>query len=624
MTHKPAQLTTSDAQRLAQAFGLLQQGQMQAAARIADDIAHRIPHSPDALHLVALCSKSMGNMEGAAASFEAAVALAPSNASLLNNYANFLRQQGEAARAIELYRTALRIAPDHADGWMNLGIALTQAGHASDALPALEHAVQLRPRHAVSWRALGSARRSTGDLEGAQSALRRAVEFDPNDGAAWVSLGVVTRLLGDPAESLQCYSHARSVGFAGPEIDDAEASARLDLGETHQALQLTRRTIEKFPAYVPAYPMLAQILWEHGEHLSPHESPATSFSRAVEAQPRNDELRSAFVKFLLESQATEEALRQIRILREGRDDATFVVLEGHALDRNGRLAEAIELLDGTSDKLSTNAAFADLHVRLLLKTGDPGRAASVALGAVERNPRNQSALAFLGIAWRLLSDPREEWLCGYDRLVASMEVPLPESFPDLAGFLDALQATLLPMHVARREPVNQSVRGGSQTSGNLFGRRDPVLVAMRAAMRAAIEKYVTALPDDSQHPFLRCKENAVRFAGAWSVRLWSSGRHVNHFHQNGWISSAFHVALPPSVLRSSGDSSEGWLQFGAPPSELGLDLSPRRLVRPEPGRLVLFPSYLLHGTVPFSDPEPRLTVAFDAVPASEATRRLDY
>ncbi|MGH8111927.1 MAG: putative 2OG-Fe(II) oxygenase, partial [Rhodanobacteraceae bacterium] len=37
-------------------------------------------------------------------------------------------------------------------------------------------------------------------------------------------------------------------------------------------------------------------------------------------------------------------------------------------------------------------------------------------------------------------------------------------------------------------------------------------------------------------------------------------------------------------------------------------------VCPQTGMLVLFPSYFWHGTVPFSDDDTRLTVAFDAVP----------
>ena len=41
-----------------------------------------------------------------------------------------------------------------------------------------------------------------------------------------------------------------------------------------------------------------------------------------------------------------------------------------------------------------------------------------------------------------------------------------------------------------------------------------------------------------------------------------------------------------------------------------IDLPPFRTVEPEPGRLVLFPSYMWHGTRPFAEGE-RMTVAFD-------------
>ena len=47
----------------------------------------------------------------------------------------------------------------------------------------------------------------------------------------------------------------------------------------------------------------------------------------------------------------------------------------------------------------------------------------------------------------------------------------------------------------------------------------------------------------------------------------------------------------------------------------GVALGPEHVVKPEPGRLVLFPSYMWHGTVPFDGDAPRLTVAFDLVPA---------
>jgi hypothetical protein len=58
-----------------------------------------------------------------------------------------------------------------------------------------------------------------------------------------------------------------------------------------------------------------------------------------------------------------------------------------------------------------------------------------------------------------------------------------------------------------------------------------------------------------------------------------------------------------------GPVHSGWLSLGEA-TELGLDLPPVRLIEPKPGRLVLFPSTMWHGTRPFTEGE-RLTVAFD-------------
>ena len=80
------------------------------------------------------------------------------------------------------------------------------------------------------------------------------------------------------------------------------------------------------------------------------------------------------------------------------------------------------------------------------------------------------------------------------------------------------------------------------------------------------------------------------------------------------MSSAFYVALPPSLGDAAAGGQAGYIQFGQPPDELELGLPPRRVIRPEPGRLALVPSYLWHGTVPFADAQPRLTMAFDMVP----------
>ena len=94
------------------------------------------------------------------------------------------------------------------------------------------------------------------------------------------------------------------------------------------------------------------------------------------------------------------------------------------------------------------------------------------------------------------------------------------------------------------------------------------------------------------------------------MKLASAGFHTNHIHSQGWISSALYVSLPDDLRER-----EGSIQFGVPPVEMGLALAPRRVVAPEVGVLLLFPSYMWHGTIPFTSTQPRLTVAFDLVPS---------
>jgi hypothetical protein len=63
-----------------------------------------------------------------------------------------------------------------------------------------------------------------------------------------------------------------------------------------------------------------------------------------------------------------------------------------------------------------------------------------------------------------------------------------------------------------------------------------------------------------------------------------------------------------------GKRHSGWLKFGETALGLGGREPVARLVRPEVGMLVLFPSYFYHGTIAFEDEVVRTTIAFDVVP----------
>ena len=155
--------------------------------------------------------------------------------------------------------------------------------------------------------------------------------------------------------------------------------------------------------------------------------------------------------------------------------------------------------------------------------------------------------------------------------------------------------------------AEQSVRGGTQTRWRLFDRPEPELAQLKGAVEAALADYVAALPPaDPRHPLLRHRDSRLTITGSWSVRLTASGYHVSHIHPRGLIGSACYFEVPEDPATSGG----GALELGRPPPDLKLDLAPLHVVAPRPGLLVLFPSYLHHGTTPFTAGE-RLSVAFD-------------
>ena len=119
--------------------------------------------------------------------------------------------------------------------------------------------------------------------------------------------------------------------------------------------------------------------------------------------------------------------------------------------------------------------------------------------------------------------------------------------------------------------------------------------------------------NDPSHPLTRRNTGNYRFAGSWSVKLHGGGRHVSHVHSEGWISSAYYVSVPKETFDET--RRAGWIKFAEPPYETVPPSPALKWVQPKAGTLVLFPSYLWHGTTPIDEGSSRITAPFDIVPA---------
>lgn len=466
--------------------------------------------------------------------------------------------------------------------------------------------------HASAMTETKSGTLSFAALEGRALRLEREQKY-ADAGAAFDDA-----LLLNPS-SQSCAEGRARIAIRLREEDAAEHCARaLAFRETDPELQVQMIATAASVLGIAAIPLLETYLGRHPQDVGAQELMADlqaqagagdrfleGFHDALSKNPNNKQMLMSYWSMLSRSGRHSQAIESIdanRSLFEGDRDFTMleIAIAAHSglTDRAGRLLNQV---DGGLD-----AQIARGLNRLQQDRAD--EAAALLEGVVAEQPNNFEAWSLLELAWRIMGDVRHEWLVGQTGLYGTSELSLS------ASQLREIASTLRSMHQASAQPIGQSVRGGTQTSGQLFSRHEPEILLLKEALAVAIRQFVDNLPPaDPSHPLLKHRNRGMAFGPSWSIRLTGGGFHVAHFHPGGILSSACYISLPTDM--ASGDEKGGWLEIGRPPLELGLDLPPLASFEPMPGRLALFPSFLFHGTRPFGGGE-RLTVAFDIVPVA--------
>lgn len=446
------------------------------------------------------------------------------------------------------------------------------------------------------WQVLGLAQRGLQNGAEAHAAFARAVALAPDDPLIAHSHARTALEAGHAAVGL--YDRARALRPTDGAVILGRAAAQFAAGAAGTALADLATLLVANPGWVAGHETYARLAAASGLV----QDAFATLDAAIARHPRSPELHRARIRLHIEADDHASARLAAESARAalGRSAELDEVL-AIAQSETGECGVAQAVFDRLGPPCS--AAMAVWRVRTLIRLGRLDDAASLA----ERcRPGDEDLLLwpYRALLWRLADDPRWAWLEGDPRLIGVYDISAA------VGPFDRLAECLRTLHTGKSQPFDQSLRGGSQTDGVLLARAEPEIRRLRAAIVAAVEAHVAQLPPpEAGHPTLLAQRAPVRLAGSWSVRLAGAGFHIDHIHSHGWLSSAFYVALPGGMDDAGRDPQAGWLTFGENRA-LVPDLAPIRLVEPRPGRLVLFPSTMWHGTRPFAAGE-RLTVAFD-------------
>lgn len=539
-----------------------QAGQFEQALKHLKTIKH-----PDALHLAALSAQKLGTTDLAATLFKKAAGLAPHNANIANNRGHFELGRGRARQAETYFKQALSITPTLLGARIGLAKIRAAASDWPGAIDAWQIVLGQSPQSPTGRYGLATAYFETGQVE-------QAVQiFEP--------------LLQDND---------------GPEIAFMLGRAYLALNQLEAAQRLFENAHSRLND-ADTLRNLANLYWMRGDQAG--------FDRLIETA--SDALRLTCINLILE---TGDLTRADALWAETFANTTpggegwilksmLARLAGNAETAHQAARQALRLAPD-------NRTASDALIVSQLMTANSDAAHKSLAPLRRKEPDAQHWIAHETVADRLQQSPSR--LLEVERFIRAYDIETPPGYDSLDAFNTDFVTLLKEWHPLAARPLNQSLRGGTQTTRDLLDSDHPVITAYRAALDGPIRAYLDAIGTDKDHPTSARNRHDYQFAGMWSVKLNGRGYHESHVHPAGWISSAYYVAVPDGIDTSP--DKAGWIDFGVPPYQTGNDaLPPLKTIAPRPGRLVLFPSFMWHGTRPIADDGERITAPFDLLPA---------
>jgi Flp pilus assembly protein TadD len=590
--------------QLERASHALGQGRFTECAEICAGIVARNANNAVATHLLGLALKDSGDWAQGEQWLRVSVQLEPNQAEFHANLANLLRRREKFKQAERGYRRALELAPGHRPAQRSLALTLNDLARFEESEAVCRELLASDPTDVEAWIVTGMNLNSLQRLAEAEAAYRRALELDPHNRVAHHNLGALLARLGRPEAAFAALEHARSLGEGGFELAFNRGRALMEMNDAEAAEREFERAVSWQPTNHEAQLQLARVRYARGDSQF-----ARALASAAGANRANAGLQMLLGEVLWragELQAAEVVLQELLARQLGGPHVlstlACVLLEAGRLDEAERRA-----LEAATTAPEDGVIIENL-VSVLLSCGRPDDAMLFIKKQRQRRPNGQAWVALEATASRIVDRDLYHRLYDYDRLVRTFELEPPVGWSSMEELNAALIEVLTSRHSLQHHPLDQSLRNGTQTPRSLLAESHPAIKAILAAFQGPLAEYRRLLGTDPTHPMSAGNVGEMRYSGAWSVRLQRLGYHVNHIHPDGWLSSAYYVQTPPETADAAARS--GWIKFGEPRYPVP-GLTAERFIQPRPGRLVLFPSYMWHGTTAIYGDAPRLSIAFD-------------
>ena len=166
---------------------------------------------------------------------------------------------------------------------------------------------------------------------------------------------------------------------------------------------------------------------------------------------------------------------------------------------------------------------------------------------------------------------------------------------------------LLSKNKLKHKKNQKLLTNGLQSGGNIFLEDVEPINTLKKIILNELENYRKKFHNNNDLLFLEWpKEFSLN---GWFVEIESQGYLKPHIHERGWISGSYYIKMP-KIKRNN---NQGAISFGYDNDDFNKKITNKeeKIINPQEGDLILFPSSLYHKTLPFEGNEKRICIAFD-------------
>ena len=580
-----------------------QRGDLKQAAKLFDQ-CHKKLSQPNHMHACAETYFKVGRYSDAQVILKKLLRQVNITPQIMSLSGDINKATGKLDAAVKDYRQAVTMAPKTPELHYNLALALFANSNIVEARVALERALKIRPDYVKALVLLGRCLAATEQFDDAQQAFTKAIKIEPNNYLPHYRLGRLHVYKGNSAKATESLGASLDINQQLMPAQEALILNSIYSGEHQTTADLIEASLRIAPNNESILAIATDWAIENKQ-----DNPYHYYDRGWQNRPTANLFKDFINSLILSSDSSRAEILMADYEASIGKDLAWESAKLKILETQGHYEEMISLIKSSPRRSKHQMYNCLAHFAL----GHYGTSYDCAQKLHHSQPSNQYYLALLTTALRCLGDKRYDQLADYNKLILQANLDTQfENSPRFRDFKTDLIAHLNQLHVTRRAPLQQSVRGGTQTPGNLFAQsKSPLIHSLKHSIADVSQPFFSRLKSaglNESHPIITAFPDTPYFHASWSIRTAEGGFHKSHIHSKGWYSSACYIDVPEVI---NDESDAGYLVLGKPPFKTKDELEPDYSIKPKAGSLILFPSYVWHATQSYQGKGNRLVVAFD-------------